>query len=133
MNFAESVLPREAVFVPSANKTRAKFDALASPEVSSAAIRTIRESSTVPGSRNFASSVVDFLRQKHLFGKYRNNDTGWDDINIGSSTVKSIIHHGGRDGKIALIEAAPDLIRNGILLETNPKKQRWAYKSYFCG
>jgi len=132
MDFVESVLAREGnsgissgadydTFALIASNVRAKFDALPSPEVSSANIRAIREASTVQGSKSFVSNIIDFFRQKNLFGKYLNNDTGWDDISIGSSTVKSIVHHGGRDGKIALIEIVPDLIRGGILLETNPK------------
>jgi len=97
------------------SEKRVKFDALPSPEVNSASI------SNIPRGKGFVQSVIEWLTPKNVFGEFKNKDTGWDNIKVNRSTVKNIVYHGGRDGKVALLESVPDLIKNGIFLETNPK------------
>jgi len=100
------------------NEKRAKFDALPSPEVRSVEARNI---STIDG--GYVGRLVDWLQPKGIIGSYKNNYTGMDNIAVNRSSVKNVTHHGAGVGKIALLEVVPDLIKNGILLETNPKNK----------
>jgi hypothetical protein len=63
--------------------------------------------------------VIKWLETKNVLGAHKNTETGWDNIVINKRSVKSVIRHGGRDGKVALLKIAPQLIEYGIYLETN--------------
>jgi len=110
------------------NEKRAKFDALPSPEVNSDEVRSIPTES-----KGYVSRVVDWLKSKGVLGQYKNDETGWDKIAVNRSSVKSVTHHRAKAGKIALLEAAPDLIKNGIFLETNPKNDNGLISHIFAG
>jgi len=110
------------------NEKRAKFDALPSPEVSSVEVRNI---SAADG--GYAGRIVQWLQSKDVLGKsYKNNDTGWGNIAVNKSSVKNVVHHKAGAGKIALLEATPDLIKNGIFLETNPKNDEGLVSHIFA-
>ena len=109
------------------NEKRARFDALPSPEVSSEAVRNI----PVAGG-GYVSRIVDWLKSKGVLGQYKNNETGWDNIVVCKTSVKSVAHHKAREGKIALLEVAPDLIKNGVFLETNPKNDNGLISHIFA-
>ena len=94
---------------------RAKFDALPSPEVSS------KEVGGIPKGDGFRQRVTDWIRQKDIFGEYTNSDTNWG-ITFNATSVRNTLWHSAYDGKIALLEHAPDLIENGVFLETVKKK-----------
>ena len=110
------------------NEKRARFDALPSPEVSSEAVRNI----PVAGG-GYVSRIVDWLKSMGVLGQYKNDETGWDNIAVCRTSVKSVVHHGAGVGKIALLEAAPALIKNGVYLETNPKNDQRLTSHIFAG
>jgi hypothetical protein len=53
-------------------------------------------------------------------GDYRNADKGWD-ISFNNGSVRNTAGHAAGEGKIALLAHVPDLIKNGIYLETTTK------------
>jgi len=110
------------------NEKRAKFDALPSPEVSSDEVRNIPH-----GGGGYAERLVQWLQSKGVIGSYTNDETGWDNIIVSRTSVKSVAHHGAGVGKIALLEAAPYLIKNGVYLETNPKNDQRLVSHIFAG
>jgi hypothetical protein len=111
------------------NEKRTKFDALPSPEVSSDEIRNIPATGG-----GYVGRIVEWLKPKGVLGhKYKNDDTGWDNITISRSSVKSVTHHDAGPGKVSLLEAVPILIKNGIYLETNPKNQYGLISHIFAG
>ena len=110
------------------NEKRARFDALPSPEVSSEAVRNIPRDES-----GYIGRLVQWLLSKGVIGKYTNDETGWDNIAVNKSSVKSVAHHRAGAGKIALLEAAPNLIKNGIFLETNPKNEYGLISHIFAG
>ena len=96
---------------------RSRFDALPFLEVSSAEVRAIERGD------GFAQRVIGWLRSKGILGKkYVNDDTGWDNINVNNMSVRNVIQHYAKDGKVALLVVAPLFIKNGIYLETNHEK-----------
>jgi hypothetical protein len=108
------------------DEKRARFDALPSPEVNSAEVRGIERGN------GFAQRVFKWLEPKNVFGVYKNDNTGWNDIAVNKRTVKSVINHGGANGKIALLEFLPQMINNGIYLETNPENKRGLVSHIFA-
>ena len=110
------------------NEKRARFDALPSPEVSSDEVRNISHDGG-----GYIGKLVQGLLSKGVIGKYTNDETGWDNIIVNKSSVKSVTHHGAGIGKIALLETVPDLIKNGIYLETNPKNDYDLVSHIFAG
>ena len=110
------------------NEKRAKFDALPSPKVNSVEVRNIPHDGG-----GYVGRLVQWLQSKGVIGKYTNYETGWDNITVNRSSVKSVTHHGAGIGKIALLEAVPDLIKNGIYLETNPKNDYDLVSHIFAG
>jgi len=110
------------------NEKRAKFDALPSPEISSVEVRNIP---TVGG--GYAGRLVDWLQSKGVIGNgYKNEDTGMENITINPRSVRNVAHHGAGAGKIALLEVVPNLIKNGVHLETNPKNERGLISHIFA-
>ena len=111
------------------NEKRAKFDALPSPEVNSDEVRNIPATGG-----GYVGRIVEWLKPKGVLGhKYTNDDTGWDNITISRSSVKSVTHHDAGPGKVSLLEAVPILIKNGIYLETNPKNDEGLISHIFAG
>lgn len=97
------------------NNTRAKFDALQTLDVNTAEVKSLGRG------EGFRQRVVGWLAQKDVFGEYRNRDKGWD-IVFNNRGARNVMGHTAHDGKVALLEYAPDLIENGIYLETIPKR-----------
>ncbi|MCL2219399.1 MAG: hypothetical protein FWC23_03380 [Chitinispirillia bacterium] len=104
-----------------ANETRAKFDAIPSPEVSSAEVKNIQRG------QGFVGRVIDWLTQKDALGDYKNTDRDWD-VTFNRRSVKNVISHGAMDGKVALLEYAPDLIEDGVYLEATVKDGSGGYR-----
>ena len=110
------------------NEKRARFDALPSPEVSSEEVRNIPATGG-----GYVGRIVEWLKPKGVLGQYKNDETGWDNIVINSSSVKGVVFHGSGIGKIALLVVIPDLIKNGVFLETNPKNNKGLISHIFAG
>ena len=110
------------------NEKRARFNALPSPEVNSDEVRNI----PVTGG-GYVGRIVEWLKSKGVLGQYKNDETGWDNIAVNRSSVRNVTHHDAGLGKIALLEASPDLIKNGVFLETNPKNQHGLTSHIFAG
>jgi hypothetical protein len=96
------------------NDKRARFDALPLLEVSSAEVRALGHGD------GFVRRVLDWLKKKDVLGDYHNADKDWE-IAIDGSGVRSVLSHGAGEGKVALLEYVPDLIKSGIFLETTPQ------------
>ena len=110
------------------NEKRTKFDALPSPEVSSDEVRDIPATG-----KGYVGRIAEWLKPKGVLGQYKNDETGWDNITVNRSSVKSVTHHDAGPGKVALLEAVPNLIKNGIYLETNPKNHEGLISHIFAG
>ena len=115
------------------NDIRAKFDALPSPEVSSESVRAIYEASpSEAGGKSLTSRVREWVKSINKFGKYTNDDTGWD-IDFNKTSADNVAAHGAGPQKVALVEAVPDLIETGIRLETIPKNSKGLETHIFAG
>jgi len=115
------------------NEKRAKFDALPSPEVSSEKVRELSiAANTEPDGKRFAPRVFEWLRSINVLGSHVNAETGWD-VEVNNSSVRSVISHGSGSGKVALLKAVPNLIKNGIYLESNPKNKEGLTSHIFAG
>jgi len=104
------------------NEKRIRFDVLPSPEVSGAEVSVMFMEGTTGG---FIARIYDWLNSKKVLGVYKNTELGWE-VEYTKGSVRSIIKHRAKIGKIALLGAVPELIRDGIYLETVPdsgKKQ----------
>jgi hypothetical protein len=110
------------------NEKRARFDALPSQEVNSDEVRNIPATGG-----GYVGRIVEWLKPKGVLGQYKNDETGWDNIVINRSSVKSVTHHDAGPGKVSLLEAVPNLIKNGIYLETNPKNHEGLISHIFAG
>ncbi|MDR1945869.1 MAG: hypothetical protein LBQ51_01700 [Desulfovibrio sp.] len=97
---------------PQYAEQQAKFDALQPISVSSNTVLNLREGD------KFMQRAVDWIQGKGLFGLYTNVDKRIDNIIFDESSVERVISHGARDGKIALLEVVPEMIKNGVFLET---------------
>ena len=110
------------------NDKRSRFDALPLLEVSSAEVRNIPHDGG-----GYIGRLVKWLMSKGVIGLHTNDETGWDNIAINRSSVKGVLFHGAKDGKVALLEIASELIKNGIYLETNPKNEAGLTSHIFAG
>jgi len=106
---------------------RTRFDKLASPEVSSEEVRNI------PRGEGFVQRVLSWVQSKNIFGQHTNKDTGWDNIGVSKKSVKSVVKHDGKDVKVALLEKVPELINDGIYLETTTKNNDGLISHIFAG
>ncbi|MDR2592539.1 MAG: hypothetical protein LBC59_07015 [Chitinispirillales bacterium] len=93
------------------NDKRARFDALPSLEVSSEEVRTLGHG------EGFLQRAINWLANKGVFGEYYNADVGWN-ISLNRTSARNVVSHSAGEGKVALLEHTPDLIKNGIFLET---------------
>jgi hypothetical protein len=107
------------------NEKRARFDALPSPEVNSAEVGAIERGA------GFAQRIIKWLEDKNVFGTYKNDETGWNII-LNKTSVKNVIFHAARNGKVALLGMIPQLINNGIYLETNPINEKGLISHIFA-
>ena len=115
------------------NEIRAKFDALPSPEVSSDNVRAIYEASPeMADGRSLTSRVREWIRSKNIFGKYINDDTGWD-VEFNKVSAENVAMHHAGPQKAAIMEIVPDLIEAGIYLETVSGKAPGQKTHVFAG
>jgi hypothetical protein len=91
-----------------------KFDALSPVNVSSDEVRTLGHG------EGFRRRVLDWIIKKDILKNYHNADKGWD-ITFNNRSVRNTAGHKAGEGKIALLKYVPDLIKNGIYLETTTK------------
>ena len=104
--------PRRAETLPTeVNDKRERFDALPSLEVSTSEVKALGHG------EGFRSRVIGWLKQKGVFGEHRNVHKGWN-ITLSRKGARNVMAHEAQDGKVALLGCVPDLIRNGIYLET---------------
>jgi len=96
------------------NEIRKKFDVLPSIEVISAEFRNI------PKGEGYKSRLITWLTQKGVLGIYKNIEQKWDVI-FNAKGARSVLSHGTGDRGAALLEYVPELIKNGIYLETTNK------------
>jgi hypothetical protein len=73
-----------------------------------------------------------WLESKNVLGTHKNYETGWENIVVNRKSIKSVIHHVAADGKIAILGVLPQLINNGIYLETNLKNERGLISHIFA-
>jgi hypothetical protein len=94
-----------------------KCDAMSPVDVNTAEVKRLGQGT------GFRQRVVEWLEQKGIFRTYRNTDTGWD-IRFSRGSTRDVMAHSAGDGKVALLEHAPVLIKNGVFLETARKDGR---------
>jgi len=99
-----------------ANDKRERFDALPMLEVNSTEVRSLGHG------QGFTKRTLEWLTKKGVFGDYHNADKEWD-ITFNRTGARNVIGHDAGEGKIALLEHVPDLIENGIYLETVPQSK----------
>jgi hypothetical protein len=97
-----------------ANDKRERFEALPTLEVNSTEVKSLGHG------QGFTKRTLEWLTQKDVFGDYRNIDKEWD-VTFNRTGARNVIVHGAGEGKIALLERVPELIENGIYLETVSK------------
>jgi len=102
------------------NDKRAKFDAIAPIEVSTSDVKALGRGD------GFRARVIGWLERKGVFGSYRNADKGWD-IAFNRGSARDLMAHKAHDGKIALLEYVPYLIKNGIYLEPTLKNGKFGH------
>jgi hypothetical protein len=110
------------------NNKRWHFDTLTPAVVSSDEVRNIQHSNG-----GYIGRLVQWLQSKGVIGKYKNDETGWDNIAVNRASVKSVVHHDAGAGKVALLEAVPKLIKTGIFLETKQKNEQGLVSHIFAG
>jgi hypothetical protein len=91
-----------------------KFDAMLPIVVNSGEARALGHGD------GFHRRVLDWIVKKGILGDYRNTDKGWD-IAFNNRSVRNTTGHKAGEGKVALLEHVPDLIKNGIYLKTTVK------------
>ncbi|MDR0882837.1 MAG: hypothetical protein LBP55_09935 [Candidatus Adiutrix sp.] len=98
------------------NERRVKFDGSAVAEVAGDEIYGFDE--PIPDRAILRQAMADWLSERGWLKEFSNLDTGWDNIHVSRSSVKSVVSHGSGRGKIQALAALPDLIKNGTYLET---------------
>jgi len=96
------------------NEKLARFDALTPVYVSTTEVKTLGKGA------EFRQRVIEWLAQKGVFGTYRNTDKGWD-MRLSRGSARDVMAHSAGDGKVALLAHTPDLIKNGVYLDTTTK------------
>ncbi|MDR3319934.1 MAG: hypothetical protein LBS77_03125, partial [Desulfovibrio sp.] len=72
----------------------------------------------IPDNVILREKLIDWLEKRGWLKNYSNDDTGWNNIHVSKSSVRDIIYHGSGRGKVQAVAALPELIKNGIYLET---------------
>ncbi len=102
------------------NEKRRRFDALAPVEVSSEEVRKLGHGD------GYRRRVLDWIIGKKILGEYRNADKGWN-IAFNNRSVRNVMGHTAGEGKIALLESVPELIKNGIYLDETDNKGSYVF------
>lgn len=104
-----------------------KFIALGTIDVSSEEVQNLQKE------RGVNKAIIEWVDGKNILkDDYVNNDTGWGDIQFRRSSIRDVINHGSGDGKIALLQAVPELIRDGIYLETTRRNDQGQLSHVFA-
>jgi len=115
------------------NEKRKKFDALTPVTVSSTEAKELHIASSAERSGwSLMARVIDWVKSKKVFGIHHNAEKNWD-INVKPSSVRSIIGHGDKGKRIALIETVPTLIRDGVYLDEILKNNQGLKTHVFAG
>lgn len=93
------------------NEKQLRFDTLQALAVNTSEVKSLGRGN------GFRQRVIRWLEQKSVFGNHRNIEKGWD-ITISRKGARSVMAHDAQDGKVALLEHAPTLIKNGIYIDT---------------
>lgn len=71
-------------------------------------------------------AMPEWAKTHGITGTFDNSDTGWNDIEIRPKGIKDAMEHGPGEEKIKSIPALPELIRNGVYLDSevahNPRQ-----------
>ncbi len=79
----------------------------------------------LPKDKGINKSIVQWIEDKNILrDDYVNLDTGWGDIRYRRSSIRDVLNHSAGDAKLALLQVVPDLIRNGIYLETTKRNDQ---------
>jgi hypothetical protein len=72
--------------------------------------------------REITEFVTKWLERQTGFFRddYANNDTGWANIALTPKSIDNTLQHGAGQEKIQTIPALPELIKNGVYLESQP-------------
>lgn len=105
---------------------KGKFKSMPEISVSSSEVGKIQKG------KGFIGRVIAWAKQHRVIGSFNNADANMDSIQVTASSIRSVISHGSRDGKLALLEAAPELIKSGVFLETNPRNDRGLLSHIFA-
>ena len=106
---------------------RRKYEALTALEVSSKEIKSLR------GPGEFTKRLVEWAHDKGLFDKFTNLDSGMDNIEFNAASVRSVKQHNAGDRKLAILQAAPELIKHGIYLESTKRNEQGLVSHIFAG
>jgi hypothetical protein len=101
---------------PQYAEQQAKFDASPIAEVTGKEIYSLDE--PLPNRASIRERLITWLQERGWLKKFSNEDTGWNNIHVSKSSIRDIIAHGSKRGKIQAGAALPDIIKNGIYLET---------------
>jgi len=100
------------------NEKRKKFDALTPVAVSSNEVRALGHGD------GFKSRVISWLKGKNdVLGCHYNVDKGWD-VAFYAKNARTVMSHWAGEGKIALLEHVPELIKNGVYLDRTPQNKQ---------
>ncbi|MDR1360678.1 MAG: hypothetical protein LBJ82_06840 [Deltaproteobacteria bacterium] len=112
---------------PQYAEQQAKFDQLQPVEVSSAEVKELR------GGKDFTQRLIAWVESKGLFGTYDNADSRFTGVAFNQASVRSVKRHYAGDGKLAVLQAVPELIRNGVYLETTQRNENGLQSHIFAG
>jgi hypothetical protein len=111
-----------------AGDTRTKFDAAPRAAVPANVIKDVPASGKIGELKKFLKKWAEY---HGLFKNYKNSDTGWD-IEVNANSIKNVLGHGGHQDKIQAIAAIPQLLANGILLESGKKNEQGLLSHVFA-
>ena len=63
------------------------------------------------------AKLISWLEERGWLKQFKNTDTGWDNISVSRSSIRSVVYHGSGQGKVQAIAALPGLIEHGVYLE----------------
>jgi hypothetical protein len=78
-------------------------------------------------------ALIGLAEKKGAIGLHSNADTGWEDIAVTKTGVRSVIRHGAGDGKLAVMMEAKKLIQEGTYLEPTERNEYGVISHIFAG
>ena len=83
------------------------------------------------GGKSLTARIREWVASKNIFGTYVNDDTEMP-IRFSKGSADHVSFHNAGPQKAALMEIAPDLIKNGIFLEKKTGKKRGSIEYFFA-